>query len=88
LDAFLAANTHSLQSMMTPSNKRKKNKPNPVVANAAAAPLQKHDKVQIRLPNNLFPSISPAASSISRDFGAASAAVIADVASVDSPSEL
>jgi hypothetical protein len=69
-------------------SKRKKNKPNPMVANAAAAPLPEHDNVQIRLPNNLFPSISPAASSISRDFEAALAAVIAGVASVDSPSEL
>jgi hypothetical protein len=72
---------------MAPS-KRKKNRPNPTVANAAAAPLQEHNNVQIRLPNNLFPSISPAASSISRDFEAASAGVITNVASVDSSSEL
>jgi hypothetical protein len=73
--------------MMAPS-RRKKNKPNPTVADAAAAPLQEHDNVQIRFANNLFPSISPAASSILRDFEAALEAVIANVASVDSPSKL
>jgi hypothetical protein len=73
--------------MMAPS-KRKKNKPNLMVADTAAAPLHEHDNVQLRLANNLFPSVSPAASSILRDFEAALEAVIADVASGDSPSRL